>query len=141
MMDEDLDGDARQRARQALEDYGFVARESAALLLAHDAVDRASAARTLGEVGSPSALPFLLEALYDPEPIVRNQAVTSLGALKQPAAIGALLDLAWRHPEIPAPLLSRVLSACSLALLALGVAAPRRRGSRAARRRGAPGRA
>lgn len=114
MMDEELEGDARQRARQALEDYGFVARESAALLLAHDAVDRASAARTLGEVGSPSALPFLLEALYDSEPIVRNQAVSSLGALKQPAAIGALLDLAWRHPEIPAPLLSRVLSACSL---------------------------
>ncbi|HMF55342.1 MAG TPA: HEAT repeat domain-containing protein, partial [Pyrinomonadaceae bacterium] len=114
MMDDELGEDARERARQALEDYGFVARESAALLLAHSAVDRVSAARTLGEVGSPAALPFLLEALYDSEPIVRTQAVNSLGELKQPAAIGALLDLAWRHPEIPAPLLSRVLSACSL---------------------------
>jgi len=45
---------------------------------------------------------------------VRNQAVSSLGALKMPAAIGALLDIARRHPDIPASLLSETLSACSV---------------------------
>jgi HEAT repeat protein len=59
-------------------------------------------------------LPFLLEALYDTETIVRTEAVTSLGTLKMPSAIGALLDMARRHPEMPAALLSRALSDCSV---------------------------
>lgn len=116
----DGDMESRRRAREALEDYGFVARLSAALLLAPAAHDRAAAARALGEIEALASLPFLLEALYDVEPIVRTQAVTSLGALKQPAAIGALLDMARRHPEMPASLLSRVLSACSLDCLDIG---------------------
>src|SRR5205807_7095711 len=99
---------------QALEEYGFVARQSAALLLGRDAWERSSAARTLGQVGSQTSLPFLIEALHDADPVVRNQAVSSLGALKMPAAIGALLDIARRHPDIPAPLLSETLSACSV---------------------------
>ena len=45
---------------------------------------------------------------------MRNQAVSSLGELKMPAAIGALLDIARRHPDIPASLLSETLSACSV---------------------------
>ncbi|HEX8775943.1 MAG TPA: HEAT repeat domain-containing protein [Pyrinomonadaceae bacterium] len=116
----DGDMESRRRAREALEDYGFVARLSASLLLAPAAHDRAAAARALGEIEALASLPFLLEALYDVEPIVRTQAVTSLGALKQPAAIGALLDMARRHPEMPASLLSRVLSACSLDCLDIG---------------------
>ncbi len=32
---------------------------------------------------------------------VRVQAVTSLGNLKLPSAIGALLDMARLHPEMP----------------------------------------
>jgi HEAT repeat protein len=116
----ETDMDARRRAREALEDYGFVARLSAALLLAPEGYERAAAARSLGELEALSSLPFLLEALYDSEPIVRTQAVTTLGALKQPAAIGALLDMARRHPEMPASLLSRVLSACSLDCLDFG---------------------
>jgi HEAT repeat protein len=109
--------DGRRRARRALEEYGFVARQSAALLLAHDAYERASAARTLGEIGSPLALSFLLEALHDAELVVRTHAVTSLGTLRLPSAIGALLDMAWRHPEMSAELMSRVLSACSVETL------------------------
>jgi HEAT repeat protein len=116
----DMDMDARRRAREALEDYGFVARLSAALLMAPEGYERAAAARSLGELEALSSLPFLIEALYDSEPIVRTQAVTTLGALKQPAAIGALLDMARRHPEMPASLLSRVLSACSLDCLDFG---------------------
>ena len=77
-----------------------MARQCASLLLSHNAYDRASSARALGEVGSKASLPFLLEALYDTELIVRTEAVTSLGTLKMPSAIGALLDMARRHPEM-----------------------------------------
>jgi HEAT repeat protein len=110
----EIDDDGRRRARTALEDYGFVARQCAALLLAHDAYERTSAAKILGEVGSAATLPFLLEALYDGEEIVRIQAVTSLGSLKLPSAIGALLDIARHHPEMPSELISRALSACTV---------------------------
>ncbi|HEY0319400.1 MAG TPA: HEAT repeat domain-containing protein [Pyrinomonadaceae bacterium] len=110
----DVDEDGRRRAREALEDYGYVARQSAALLLAPDAYERASAAQILGEIQSASSLPFLLEALYDTEQIVRSHAVTSIGSLKLPSAIGALLDMARRYPDMPANLISRALSACSV---------------------------
>jgi HEAT repeat protein len=110
----ELDEDARRKAREALEEYGFVARQCAALLLAPDAFERTSAARSLGEIKSAAALPFLLEALYDSESIVRNQSVVSIGELKLPSAIGALLDIARMHPDVPSALLSRTLSACSV---------------------------
>lgn len=108
------DEDLQRRARGALEEYGFVARQSAALLLASDPYERTSAARMLGDAKSPSSLPFLLEALYDHESLVRNQAVLSIGELRLPSAIGALLDIARKHPDVPGSLLSRALSACSL---------------------------
>jgi len=104
----------RSRAREGLEEYGFVAREAAALLLAPDPFERTLAARSLGEIGSAAALPFLLEALYDGEANVRNQAVVSIGALKVPSAIGALLDMARKHPDVPSSLVSSALSACSV---------------------------
>ncbi len=110
----ELDESSRRRAREALEEYGFVARQCATLLLAPDAFDRNSAAKALGEIKSAAALPFLLESLYDSEPIVRNQAVVSIGELKLPSAIGALLDIARTHPDVPSALLSRTLSACSV---------------------------
>lgn len=110
----DLDETARRRAREALEEYGFVARQCATLLLATDAFERTSAARSLGEIKSEAALPFLLESLYDSESIVRNQAVVSIGELRLPSAIGALLDIARTHPDVPSALLSRTLSACSV---------------------------
>jgi HEAT repeat protein len=59
-------------------------------------------------------LPFLLESLYDSESIVRNQAVVSIGELKLPSAIGALLDIARTRPDVPSNLLSKTLSACSV---------------------------
>jgi len=105
--------EGRQRARMALEEYGFVARQCASLLLANNAYDRASAARVLGEVSPQSSMPFLLEALYDSEAIVRSEAVKSLGLLKMPSAIGALLDMARRHPEMPSALISDALNACT----------------------------
>ncbi|HUS09757.1 MAG TPA: HEAT repeat domain-containing protein [Pyrinomonadaceae bacterium] len=110
----DMDDTARRRAREALEEYGFVARQCATLLLAADPFERTSAARSLGEIKSEAALPFLLESLYDSESTVRNQAVLSIGELKMPSAIGALLDIARTHPDVPSSLLSRTLSACSV---------------------------
>ena len=115
-----LGEDERRRARLALEEYGFVARQSATLLLASDTYERTMAARVLGQVRSAAALPFLLEALHDPEPIVSTEVVTSLGSLGLPSAIGALLDLARRHPELPAPLFARALSACSVDCIDVG---------------------
>lgn len=114
VMDSSESEDGRRRARQALEEYGFVARHSAMMLMGRDAWERSSAARALGQIGSQSSLTFLIEALHDPDSVVRNQAVSSLGELKMPAAIGALLDIARRHPDIPASLLSETLSACSV---------------------------
>ena len=114
MNSEESGDDGRRRARQALEEYGFVARQCASLLLSHNAYDRASSARSLGDINSQSSLPFLLEALYDTEGIVRAEAVSSLGSLKMPSAIGALIDMARRYPEMPSALVSRALSACSL---------------------------
>src|SRR6195256_4261431 len=82
--------------------------------MGRDAWERSSAARALGQIGSKGSLTFLIEALHDPDSVVRNQAISSLGELKMPAAIGALLDIARRHPDIPASLLSETLSACSV---------------------------
>ena len=110
----DATEESRARVRRALEEYGFVARQSATLLLGRDAWERSSAARILGQICSKASLPFLIEALHDGDSVVRNQAIASLGALKMPSAIGALLDLARRHPDIPASLLSETLSACSV---------------------------
>lgn len=110
----DTSEDGRRRAREALEEYGFIARQSAAMLMGRDAWERSSAARALGQIGSETSLSFLIEALHDPDTVVRNQAISSLGALKMPAAIGALLDIARRHPDIPASLLSETLSLCSV---------------------------
>lgn len=113
----DITEDGRRRAQQALEAYGFVARQSAIMLMGRDAWERSTAARVLGQIGSKSSLTFLIEALHDTDSVVRNQAVSSLGELKMPAAIGALLDIARRHPDIPASLLSESLSACSVETL------------------------
>lgn len=110
----DLDEASRERALRALEEYGFVARQCALLLQGRDAWERSSAARVLGQIGSDVSLPSLLEALHDNDSVVRNQVVTSLGQLKHPGAIGALLDIARRHSDIPPSLLSQTLSACSV---------------------------
>ncbi len=110
----DTSEEGRNRIRAALEEYGFVARQSATMLMGRDAWERSSAARVLGQICAPSSLPFLIEALHDSDSVVRNQAIASLGSLKIPAAIGALLDIARRHPDIPASLLSETLSECSV---------------------------
>jgi HEAT repeat protein len=115
----DVDADGRRRARTALEDYGFVARSCASLLLGSESFERASAARSLGEMRSSQALPFLTEALYDQDSVVRNECVQGLGALGLPSAIGALLDVARRYPELSASVVGPALTACSVESLEL----------------------
>jgi HEAT repeat protein len=115
----ETDADGERRARTALEDYGFVARACAALLLGGETFERVSAARALGDMKSAQALPFLTEALYDHDPLVRFECVQSLGALGMPSAIGALLDAARRHQDIPATALGPALTACSVESLEL----------------------
>src|SRR5436190_15063276 len=114
---DDVSADSYRRVQTALEEYGFVARQSATLLMGRDAWERSSSARTLGQMKSPVSLPFLIEALHDADSVVRNQVISSLALLKMPAAIGALLDIARRHSDIPATLLSDTLSACSVETL------------------------
>jgi HEAT repeat protein len=109
----DLNGDDRARARQALEDNGFVLRRGAALLSASEVAVRAAAARALAEMNSSASVPFLLEALNDTEATVRTEVLSSIGAMKISAAIGALLEMSFHYPDTPASLLGDVLSACS----------------------------
>lgn len=116
--------DGLRRVRMALEDYGFVARSCASLLLGGESFERASSARTLGEMKSAQALPFLTEALYDPDPVVRTECVQSLGALGFPSAIGALLDVARRHPDIPPAILGPALTSCSVESVELNFGSP-----------------
>ncbi|HEX5708471.1 MAG TPA: HEAT repeat domain-containing protein, partial [Pyrinomonadaceae bacterium] len=118
------DEDGKRRARRALEEYGFVARQSAALLLAQDTYDRLSAARVLGQVMSRASLPFLLEALYDADSSVRAEVVASLGALGLPRALGALLDTARRYPDVPPTVIVPALTACSFESIELAWSAP-----------------
>ncbi|HEX8720223.1 MAG TPA: HEAT repeat domain-containing protein [Pyrinomonadaceae bacterium] len=120
----ETDEDGRRRARTALEDYGFVARSCAALLLGSETFERVSAARTLGDMRSSQALPFLTEALYDHDPVVRTECIQSLGALGLPSAIGALLDVARRHQDVPASVLGPALTACSVESLELSWDSP-----------------
>ncbi|HEV7860083.1 MAG TPA: HEAT repeat domain-containing protein [Pyrinomonadaceae bacterium] len=109
----DLNEEERERARRALEENGFVLRRGALLLSATDAAERALAARTLAEMSSPTSIPFLLEAINDPEAMVRTEAIGSIGVLKEPSAIGPLLDAARRYPDMSISLLRDVLCACS----------------------------
>ncbi|HYN84814.1 MAG TPA: HEAT repeat domain-containing protein [Pyrinomonadaceae bacterium] len=116
----EVDEDGKRRARRALEEYGFVARQSAALLLAQDTYDRLSAARVLRQVCSRASLPFLLEALFDNDSSVRAEVVASLGALGLPRALGALLDTARRYPDVPTAVIGPALTACSFEAIEMG---------------------
>lgn len=111
---EKLNDETLRRIRSALEEFGFIARRCAALLCSYDAFERVNAAKLLGGIRSPMALPFLVEALYDAENAVRIEAVVSIGALGMPRGIGALLDAARRYDDIPPSLFQNALNACSL---------------------------
>ncbi|MGZ8846353.1 MAG: HEAT repeat domain-containing protein, partial [Pyrinomonadaceae bacterium] len=66
-------------------------------LLMEDSADkRAAAARRLASLGRPLASPYLIAALSDNEPVVRQAAVESLAHLGDSEAIAPLQDLLSR---------------------------------------------
>ena len=55
---------------------------------------RISAAKALGEIADPSAVPALITALMDNEWLVRHLAAEALGKIGDPAAVPALIIVA-----------------------------------------------
>ena len=60
---------------------------------------RATAAVGLRVLGDKRAIPALVTACGDPEPIVRADAVRTLGDLGGPAEVAGLASLGWRDPD------------------------------------------
>jgi len=58
---------------------------------------RYTAARALGQIGDPRAVPHLLLAMDDPDTVVRNVAVEALGELRAQAAVPAIEAFMARH--------------------------------------------
>ncbi len=67
------------------------------LLMADSVNDRANAAFTLGLLGNAAGVAYLIAALYDNEPKVRNAAAESLGQIGDATALGPLNDLQHRE--------------------------------------------
>jgi len=57
----------------------------------HDRASRLRAGLLLGEVGDPSAVPVLIEALEDKAPLVRQDAARLLGRVRDRRAVAALI--------------------------------------------------
>lgn len=85
-----LDGDARTQIAAFFERTGGVAEEIGALG-DRRAWRRATAAYSLGDMGSPTSVPGLLHALDDPERAVRAAAARSLGRLGAVEAVEPLV--------------------------------------------------
>jgi hypothetical protein len=81
-----LSGGDRERIARHFEESGLVEQEVKALG-ARQAWRRALAAYVLGDIGSPGAIPALLEALADRNGDVRAAAVRSLGKLSVAEAV------------------------------------------------------
>jgi HEAT repeat protein len=112
-----LSGDARDRVATYFERVGAVDHELSALA-SRRSWRRATAAFSLGDMGSPRAANRLVAALRDREPDVRAAAAGSLGRLRVEAAVESLVEaLATR--QVPRAVIGR-------ALVAIGPAAAHR---------------
>jgi hypothetical protein len=81
-----LAGDPREHIARFFESGGHVY-DQVRQLRSRRVWRRAAAAATLGDMGSPAAIPGLMEALDDPERDVRAAATRSLGLLGASAAV------------------------------------------------------
>lgn len=88
-----LRGEARERITRWFEEHGSVTRELEQLRSAR-AWRRATAAFTLGDMGSAVAVPGLVAALEDRSRDVRSAAVRSLGHLRATEAIEPAIEAA-----------------------------------------------
>jgi hypothetical protein len=113
-----LAGEPRLHIARFFESGGHVTQQ-AELLQARRVWKRAAAAATLGDMGSPDAIPALMDALADPERDVRAAATRSLALLGASVAVEAIVDeLAndrvqravggWALMQIGAPALTRL---------------------------------
>jgi HEAT repeat protein len=87
------------RARAAFVEHGYFDDTARDLHEAAAPAERASAARSLAIVGDRAATPLLATALEDKSVEVRRAAVESLGALRDPAAVGPLEALLEREKK------------------------------------------
>ena len=90
-------------ARQAFLSHGYFDESTRDLRTADSPAERASAASTLGKVGSPLGTAHLIAALHDSAPEVRRSAVESLGQIGDPLAIKPLNDLLLRETSRQLP--------------------------------------
>lgn len=90
-------------ARQAFLNHGYFDESTRDLRTADSPAERASAASTLGKVGSPLGTAHLIAALDDSAPEVRRSAVESLGQIGDPSAIKPLNDLLLRETSRELP--------------------------------------
>jgi len=97
-----LRGTSTERIARFFESSGFVEREVRALKSLR-AWRRAKAAFALGDMGSPDAVPELLEALRDPDSAVRGAAARSLGRLRAATAVAPIVS-PWPSASSPFPL-------------------------------------
>lgn len=106
-----LRGASTERIARFFESSGLVEREVGALKSLR-AWRRAKAAFALGDMGSPDAVPGLLEALRDPDSAVRGAAARSLGRLRAATAVAPIV-FALAERQLP-------VSVAGQALLTIG---------------------
>jgi len=113
-----LSGEPREHIARFFDGGGHVDHQSR-LLNARRVWKRASAAATLGDMASPTAVPALIDALHDPEREVRAAATRSLALLGASVAVEPIVaELAagrvqravggWALMQIGAPALTRL---------------------------------
>ncbi|HUL58174.1 MAG TPA: HEAT repeat domain-containing protein [Anaeromyxobacteraceae bacterium] len=78
-------------------------------LSSRDARVRTRAVRLLGERGATGAVPGLLERLRDPDPSVQHAAVGALARIRDPRAVGPIIDLSRRGDPAMAARLARIV--------------------------------
>src|SRR5262245_12907014 len=72
------------------------------LLTSPDVRERVYAAEYLCDRKDRASVPYLIQALHDPDPIVRGWVAHALGEIGDPAAIVPLIDAAERTEANPA---------------------------------------
>jgi len=86
-----LSGEPREHIARYFEDAGHV-QHQIGLLRSRRSWKRAAAAATIGDMGSPAAIPALIDALEDPERDVRAAATRSLALLGAAVAVEPIVE-------------------------------------------------
>lgn len=96
----DLHHEVSMAAAESLSQFGTPAIDVLTGALTHpEASVREHAVRGLGMIRDERVVPFLIEMLYDHDPIVKRQAIQSLGGLRAVNAIPALQEVAANRTD------------------------------------------